>query len=45
MNPERVQCPKCARPMHRGFILELADQNRKSVASWVEGAPEQSFWT
>jgi len=39
--PER--CPKCNGAMVQGFIFEF-DGSRRKVSSWVEGAPEKSFW-
>jgi hypothetical protein len=39
--PER--CPKCNGAMVQGFIFEFDGALRK-VSSWVEGAPEKSFW-
>jgi predicted Zn-ribbon and HTH transcriptional regulator len=39
--PER--CPKCKGAMVQGFIFEFDGPLRK-VSSWVEGAPEKSFW-
>jgi hypothetical protein len=31
--------------MEVGYLLEKGENNRKSQATWVEGAPEASFWT
>lgn len=30
--------------MEEGYVLDLADTNRRRAASWVEGEPERSFW-
>lgn len=39
-----IECPKCRGKMEEGFIK---DQSHGAVYSskWVEGAPEESFWT
>ena len=38
------ECPKCRNKMQEGFIK---DQGHGTIAvpTWVEGAPEKSFWT
>ena len=42
--PLRPICPKCGSSMDEGYLL---DQGHSGLAqlSWVEGAPERSFWT
>lgn len=37
-------CPKCSSRFEPGFTLDLGDHNGRHQASWVEGAPERSFW-
>jgi hypothetical protein len=37
------KCSECGGTMVQGFILEI-DGARRAVATWVEGAPEKSFW-
>ena len=43
MSAEPTRCPKCNGAMVQGFIFEFDGALRK-VSSWVEGAPEKSFW-
>ena len=43
MSAEPPRCPKCNGAMVQGFIFEFDGAQRK-VSSWVEGAPEKSFW-
>lgn len=38
------ECPKCRRTMEPGFVLDQA-HGATLQSSWVEGAPERSFWT
>ena len=45
MREETPECPKCRRPMQRGFLLDGRHAERRSVSEWVEGAPEKSFWS
>ncbi len=44
MSTEKTQCPKCNGEMVQGFIGDLAAGAVRRVSSWVEGAPEKSFW-
>lgn len=37
-------CPKCQGSMSEGFIVDNGHGTR-TVAAWVEGAPEKSIWT
>jgi len=37
------QCPKCGGAMVDGFVVDHT-HGGVGVASWVEGAPEKSFW-
>lgn len=37
-------CPKCQGSMAQGFMLDNV-HGSNAVGSWVEGAPEKSFWT
>ena len=43
MSEEANRCPKCNGTMVQGFIFEIDGPMRK-VSTWVEGAPEKSFW-
>ena len=45
MSKPEPRCPQCRDAMEEGFVLELADNNRKGVAQWIEGETEKSFWT
>lgn len=36
-------CPKCQGSMSEGWVIDKTD-NARGIASWVEGAPEKSFW-
>jgi hypothetical protein len=36
-------CPKCEVPLEGGFQLSHSSSG-PSVAEWIEGAPEKSFW-
>ena len=38
-----VRCPKCNGEMVRGFTFE-SEGPKRMVSTWVEGAPEESFW-
>jgi hypothetical protein len=40
-----VECPKCRGKMEEGFIKDEADHGSVHASKWVEGAPENSFWT
>ena len=40
---QETQCPKCRSSMELGFIKDQG-YGANYTASWVEGAPEQSFW-
>lgn len=37
-------CPRCRGPMEEGYVLDLGNSNRRHQETWVEGAPESSFW-
>src|ERR1700729_2864647 len=37
------KCPECGGTMVQGFTFEI-DGPRRVVSTWVEGAPESSFW-
>lgn len=44
MAEAKTRCSKCNGEMVQGFILDWNVAGRL-VSSWVEGAPEKSFWT
>ena len=45
MSTEILKCPKCSGEMARGFIADAVQHAVQRVSSWVEGAPERSFWS
>ena len=42
-SPQRI-CSKCSGAMTQGFIPDIS-QAAALQQTWVEGAPEKSFWT
>ena len=38
-----LRCAKCDGAMGEGFLLSEI-QSRRAVTSWVQGAPQKSFW-
>lgn len=40
-----IKCPKCAIEMTEGFVLDRGHYNGKMKMVWVEGEPEDSFWS
>lgn len=38
------ECPKCSGRMEEGFTLDQR-RNGLTLATWVEGKPQKSFWT
>jgi predicted nucleic-acid-binding Zn-ribbon protein len=40
-----INCPKCQTRMQEGFVLDHGDYNIKIQPVWIEGAPEESFWS
>ena len=45
MSNEMMKCPKCSGEMAQGFIADAVQHAAQRVSSWVEGAPEKSFWS
>ena len=43
MSVDAPRCPKCGTPMDAGFVLDQATGAFAQI-SWIEGAPELSFW-
>lgn len=41
----KTECSKCGGAIHRGFIYDRGDYEVKTQQVWVEGEPEQSFWS
>ena len=39
-----IACPRCSGSMEAGFVVDESYGTR-TVAKWVEGEPEPSFWT
>ena len=44
MADRELTCPKCARAMEPGYLLDYT-HGAMAQSAWVEGAPEPSFWT
>lgn len=44
MIAEPTRCSKCNGEMVQGFIVDHHAGGKRLVSSWVEGAPEKSFW-
>lgn len=44
MSAEKTRCPKCQGEMVQGFIVDWSQGGGRRISSWVEGAPEKSFW-
>ena len=45
MSAAALTCPKCQGGMIQGFIADFADMGQNAnVSTWVEGAPQLSFW-
>ena len=44
MSAEPTRCPKCDGAMVLGFIFGFHAGGKRLVSSWVEGAPEKSWW-
>jgi hypothetical protein len=40
-----AKCPKCKGVMETGFIVDFDDDSGIKVSRWVEGVPEESFWS
>jgi hypothetical protein len=43
MSLQSTACPKCNGEMVQGFTFEI-DGPKRVVSTWVEGAPESTFW-
>ena len=37
-------CPKCQGAMTEGYMLDINQHSQFTSSTWVEGAPEKSFW-
>src|SRR5438067_10706606 len=44
MSDRELQCPKCGKRMEPGYVLDVT-HGAMTQSSWIEGAPERSFWT
>ena len=38
------KCARCSASMQRGFLFDRSHHDSGKAASWIEGAPERSFW-
>jgi hypothetical protein len=45
MTNKSIVCPKCNAAMTAGFILAHGGVASVAASQWVEGAPEESYWT
>lgn len=41
----QINCSKCKSAMQEGFVFDRGDYSVKMKPVWVEGAPEESFWS
>jgi len=39
------ECLKCGGKMTRGFFFDRGHMEYKTQQAWVEGEPEESFWS
>ncbi len=39
-----IECPRCNSRMKEGFVADVGDASVIKPTSWVEGAPEKTFW-
>ena len=44
MSTEQTRCPKCGGGMAQGFVVDVHQYGSRRISSWVEGAPQKSFW-
>jgi hypothetical protein len=44
MQEKELRCPKCHGAMEEGFIADQTYGGPVLVSTWVEGAPEKSYW-
>ena len=44
MSDRLPECPKCGKRMEPGYVLDIT-HGAMAQSSWIEGAPERSFWT
>ena len=44
MSTEQTRCPRCGGRMTQGFVVDFHQGGLRRVSSWVEGAPQKSFW-
>ncbi len=40
-----TECPRCRGPMEPGLVIDRGHHQTAAQQTWVEGAPERSFWT
>lgn len=44
MTPE-IECSKCGGEMQRGFLYDRGHMEYNTQQVWVEGDPEETFWS
>lgn len=42
---DKEKCIKCSGAIMKGFVFDRGDANYKRQQTWVEGEPEESFWS
>ena len=43
--PADLKCLRCGGPMEQGFVADKAHYSVPETQTWVEGAPERTFWS
>jgi hypothetical protein len=38
-------CPECSGSMEQGFLVDRTSYSSMNPGDWIEGEPEESFWT
>ena len=45
MAAEGLECLRCGGSMEQGFVADTGHLSVPDTQTWVEGAPERSFWS
>ncbi len=43
--PTEIECSKCGGKMSKGFVFDRGHLEYKTQQAWVEGEPEETFWS
>ncbi len=43
--PMENECTNCGGKMQKGFVFDRGHMEYKTQQAWVEGEPEESFWS